>query len=342
MDSLTSKRDVVVVGASAGGIEALGALLGRLPAGLDAAVLVVVHIPAHTPSQLANVLGRVSRLPVVESVDGTPLERGKVFVARADRHLMLAEGLVRVTRGPKESRSRPSIDVLFRSASTAYGPRVIGVILSGMLDDGTAGLWAVKDKGGVALVQDPREAMYASMPESAIEHVEVDFVGPVEALAAMVTNLVETPHEPAEARPRGASERHRIEDLIAMEGNGLKAGVMELGKVSKYTCPDCHGVLVQVEEGSIVRFRCHTGHAFSMQTLLSEVNEAIDKGLWDTLRAIEERVLLLRQMEDIARRAGKAVEADRCKAQADDALKRLQPLRDLVLDPRFFGHEPGS
>ena len=223
------------------------------------------------------------------------------------------------------------------AAAVNYGARVIGVILSGALDDGTAGLWAVKDRGGLTYVQEPAEAMLGSMPESAIAHVEIDLVGSVAVLANALASAV---GQPIAGLPSHAvRDRHLIENIISLKGNGLEAGVMGLGKVSQFTCPDCHGVLVQIEEGPIVRFRCHTGHAFSMKSLICEVNAAIDTGLWDTLRAVEERILLLRQMAGLARTSGASGDADECVRQADLAEQRLKPLRDLVLDPKFFGHD---
>jgi two-component system chemotaxis response regulator CheB len=335
---MKQQSDIVVIGASAGGVEALIGLFQHLPADLAAAVFVVLHIPADGPSQLQRILARETALPVASAIDGEQITSGRVYVASADRHLLVQGETIRLTRGPKESRARPSIDVLFRSVALSFGPRVIAVVLSGALDDGTAGAWAVKDRGGIVLVQDPDEAMHASMPESALQHVAIDKVGTVKDLARTLARLVGAPVDPVDP-PRG-KERHAVENLIAMEGNGLKAGVMELGKVSKYTCPDCHGVLVQLEEGSIVRFRCHTGHSFSMKALMAEVNESIDKGLWDTLRAIEERIMLLRQTAAIAAASGAHSEADRCLRQAEDSEQRIRPLRDLVLDPGFFGHDP--
>ena len=331
------KRNIVVIGASAGGVEALREFFHALPADLPAAFLVVLHIPADTPSQLDRVLRASTPLAVKIAQAGEAISNGQVYVASADRHLMLTPQGIRLSRGPKEGRFRPSIDVLFRSAATAFGPRVIGVVLSGALDDGTAGLWAIKDHHGLALVQDPDEAMYSSMPQSAITHVQVDLVGTLQALAARVGELVGT--TAPEAIPM-ANTQLALENHIAMEGNALKAGVMNLGKISKYTCPDCHGVLVQIEEGPIVRFRCHTGHAFSLKSLLAQVNEAIDTGLWATLRAVEERVMLLRQMQALAQRSGALEEAAEWGSQADQSEKRLQPLRELVLDPEFFGHTP--
>ena len=330
-------RDIVVIGASAGGVGALRGFFHALPAGLEAAFLVVLHIPADTPSQLDRVLGHSTQLAVDIAQDGEAIRNGHVYVASADRHLMATAQGIRLSRGPKEGRSRPSIDALFRSAATAFGSRVIGVILSGALDDGTAGLWAIKDHQGVTLVQDPGEAMHPSMPQSAIAHVQVDLVGTVQALAARVGELVGT--AAPEVMPT-ANMQLALENHIAMEGYALKAGVMNLGKVSRYTCPDCHGVLVQIEQGPIVRFRCHTGHAFSLKTLLAEINETIDNGLWATLRAVEERVMLLRQMQELAQGSGALEEAAQRRRQADESEKRLQPLRELVLDPGFFGHTP--
>ena len=329
-------RDVVVIGASAGGVEALSAFFSALPPDLGAAVLVVLHISPDAPSQLAPILQRLTAMPVKAAEDGEEVAPGQVYVASSDRHLMVQDDRVRITRGPREGRARPSVDVLFRSASLAYGPRVIAVVLSGALDDGTAGAWAVKDRAGLVLVQEPTEAMQSSMPESAIRHVAVDHVAPVAMLAAIVAGLVGSP---VSAAPASTDRRLEVETLVAAEGNGLQAGVMELGEISRYTCPDCHGVLVQIEEGSIVRFRCHTGHAFSLMSLLSEVNEAIDTGLWDTLRAIEERVMLLRHMGEIAQAAGRHEEASTCKRQSEDTGARLKAIRDLVLDPAFFGHQ---
>ena len=267
---------IVVVGASAGGVEAVGAFIKALPADFGASVLVVVHIPAHALTQPDKVFTRHSRLPVSLAEDGGVAEPGHIYIPATDRHPMVQGGVMRLTRGPREGRVRPSIDVLFRPAAVEFGPRAIGVVMSGMLDDGTAGLWAIKDAGGKALVQCPDEAMHRSMPDSAIEHVQIDLVAPVAGLAQEVITMV---HQPAQAeRSCASTARHLVENRIAMEGNGLQLGVMKLGQVSGYICPDCHNVLVQIEEGPIVRFRCHTGHSFSLKALLAEVNGSIDKG----------------------------------------------------------------
>ncbi|MEZ0603802.1 chemotaxis protein CheB [Paraburkholderia sp. IW21] len=340
MELRLDRRNIVVIGTSAGGVQTLRDLFGLLPHDLPAAVLVVQHTPPYAPSKLHEIIARTTGLHVSPAVDGSALQAGTVHVAVADRHLMVENGVIRLTRGPKESRARPSVDVLFRSAAAWFGDRVIGAVLTGALDDGTAGLWAIKDRGGLAFVQEPAEADFSSMPESAIQHVDVDFVGPVAALAGKIAASVSEEYEPAATI--GGKWRMERENQISASGKGIENGVMDLGPVSKYTCPDCHGVLVQINEGSIVRFRCHTGHAFSMKTLIAGVNAAIDIGLWDTLRAVEERIMLLRHMAATAEGTGNLEEAGRCRTQADEAERRLNPIRELVLDPDFFGHDPNS
>lgn len=183
-------RDLVVVGASAGGVEALQSLVSGLAPDLPVAMLVVLHVPPYEQSNLASILARTARLPVEVASDGAPIVKGRIYVAVPDHHLLIEKNRLRVTRGPKENRARPAVDALFRSAAFSFGPRVIGVVLSGSLDDGTAGLWTVKDRGGIALVQSPAEAMFSSMPESALQHVDVDGVLPLQALSEAIGGFV--------------------------------------------------------------------------------------------------------------------------------------------------------
>jgi two-component system chemotaxis response regulator CheB len=333
---MKSPRWVVAVGASAGGVEALRDFFAQVPRDIDAAFLVVMHIPPHSPSQLHQVLGGCTSLEVCAAGDRQRLKAGHVYVARADLHLMTEGDVIRLTRGPKECRARPSVDVLLRSAAVSHGPRAVGIVLSGMLDDGTAGLWAIKDAGGTALVQDPAEALYPSMPQSAIDHVDVDVVAPVRELARAVGRIAA---EPEPASTASVSPFHATENEVANEGNALALGVLKMGEVSSYTCPDCHGVLVQIREGAILRFRCHTGHAFSLLTLLAEVGESIDKGLWDTIRAVEERLLLLRQLQELSDKAGRTKEAREYDTLAHETELRIQPLRALALDEQLFGRQ---
>ena len=318
-----ANRNIVVVGASAGGVEALQQLLGGLSPTLAAAIFVVVHMPPYQRSELAAILARATALPVVDASDGAPIVNGRVSVAVPDRHLLLDRNRVRVTRGPKENRIRPAIDVLFRSAAFNFGQRVIGVILTGTLDDGTAGLWAVKDRGGIAMVQSPSEAVFSSMPESALRHVAVDAVLPILAMPeAIVTFTAES--LPDAKRP--ASPRMEIETRIAMNEDAVNHGELQLGPLTRYTCPECNGTLVRLEDDSIVRYRCHVGHAYSEQTLLGQVTEQVDTALSQALRAIEDRMLLLRGFKqqatiaDVVERYAKLIAEDERMAQQVRAL----------------------
>jgi two-component system, chemotaxis family, protein-glutamate methylesterase/glutaminase len=287
-------HDIIVLGTSAGGLEALKVLVSRLPHDLAAALFVVLHISPESPSALPAILSRSGPLPAKSASDGAAIQHGHIYTAYPDHHLAVEQGYVRLTRGPKENRFRPAIDVLFRSAAYAYGPRVIGVVLSGQLDDGTAGLWAVKDRGGIAVVQDPHEAIYPSMPSAAMRHVAIDYCLPVDDIALLLKRLCEEAAAAEEAYPR--SKNLGIEMRIARGRNALDAGVMQLGEPSLYTCPECHGLLLQLQEGGRSRFRCHTGHAFSELSLLAEIMVTIEHDIWSTIRALEESILLLQRL----------------------------------------------
>src|SRR4051812_28114126 len=261
-------HDIIVVGASAGGMEALAEVARGLPADLPAAVFVVWHLAPGSLGVLPRVLGEAGPLPAANAADGEEVRPGRVYVAPPDRHLVLEPGRVRVTRGPRENRFRPAVDPLFRSAALASGPRVVGVVLTGALDDGTAGLWAVKARGGVAVVQDPAEATFPWMPRSALAHVRVDHVLPLAHIPPLLARLARGGPAPAEGSP--VPEQMGVEARIALGDNALQAGVMGLGPPSPYTCPECHGTLLQMKTGGLLRFRCHTGHAYTLSSLLAE------------------------------------------------------------------------
>jgi two-component system chemotaxis response regulator CheB len=321
-------QDAIVVGASAGGIRALKEVLRRTPADLPAAILAVIHIPAHAPSVLSHVLSGAGPLEVKVAESGELPKKGTVYVAPPDWHLLLEGGRLRLTRGPRENRVRPSIDALFRSAAVDLGPRVAGVVLSGTLDDGTAGLWAIKDRGGAALVQQPADAEFPDMPRSALAHVDVDHVLPAAEIGAALAALVSAPRRGSTPTPPAMAAEASIE----LEGNGLKRGVLTLGQPSHNSCPECHGALVEIRDGSIVRYRCHTGHAYSLRTLLAETEVAIEKSLWNTVRAIEERSFLLRTLEGRARESGDDEVADRYAADASRDEANAQRVREMTAE----------
>ena len=264
-------RDIVVVGTSAGGVEALRALVGGLPADFPGSVFVVMHAASESPGVLAQILDRSGPLPAAHASNRERIRPGHVYVAPPDTHLLLEPGVMRLTRGPRENRFRPAVDPLFRSAAAVYGPRVVGVILTGGLDDGTSGLWAVKRLGGVAVVQDPDEAFMPAMPLSALNQVEVEYKLPLAEIAPLLVRLASK--TVAEQGGYEVPEDLNIEMKIAMEDHAREAGVTRLGTPSVFTCPECHGTLLQLKENGRTRYRCHTGHAYSADSLLSEVTE---------------------------------------------------------------------
>jgi two-component system, chemotaxis family, protein-glutamate methylesterase/glutaminase len=321
-------HDIIVIGTSAGGVEALQAIVRDLPRDLPAAIFVVLHLAPEGSSLLPQILSKAGPLPASPGVDGEAIVPGHIYVARPDYHLLVEPGYVRVTRGPKENRFRPAIDTLFRSAAYAYGPRVIGVVLTGMLDDGTAGLWSVKDRGGLAVVQDPQEASASPMPESALRHVVVDACVP---LVKVAPTLVRLAREPAAAEgDYPVSKKLAIETQIAKADRALDTGLMEVGEISPYTCPECHGSLIQLRDGGITRFRCHTGHAFSPSSLLVELTESLEASLWNTLRTFHEGALLLRRLAHHARDQEHDALAELAERKAHEAEQSAQSLRDLL------------
>ncbi|HEX8329742.1 MAG TPA: chemotaxis protein CheB [Hymenobacter sp.] len=289
-------RDIVVIGASSGGVTALMELVKTLPADFPAPIFVVQHIPADSPSLLPRLLSAVSALPARHPENGEVVAPGTIYVAPPDHHLLLEDDRVLVTRGPKENRFRPSVDALFRSAAYTYGPRVIGVVLTGYLDDGTSGLWSVQRMGGVAVVQEPGDAEQPSMPTNALEFVAADHVVPLAQLGTLLVRLTQE-RAPAKTRlPAAELDLLTIELTIAKQGGGFELGIIDKGKLTPFTCPDCHGALTQLIEGKLIRYRCHTGHAYTVSALLSEVTQSVESMLYQSMRGLEETSLLLQNL----------------------------------------------
>jgi two-component system, chemotaxis family, protein-glutamate methylesterase/glutaminase len=324
-------RDIVVIGASAGGIEALSVIVAGLPADFPASVFIVLHSAPETPGVLAHILDRAGPLTARYAEDRERIVPGRVYVAPADQHLIMEPTRVRLTRGPKENRFRPAVDPLFRSAAQVYGPRVVGVVLTGSLDDGTSGLWAVKQLGGTAIVQDPREAFAASMPKSALQHVSVDYCLSLQEIAPQLVRLATSQADEEEGMDE-VPEKMEIEVRIAKEEHANEAGVLRLGEPSLYACPDCHGVLLRVKEGSLQRFRCHTGHAYTLGALLSVMDEKIEDTLWNAVRAIEERVMLIKHVASHARESGGEEVGAELLQQAEASQHRAELVRQALMD----------
>ncbi|GAB3718945.1 chemotaxis protein CheB [Spirosoma flavus] len=324
------KRNIIVMGASAGGIEAFQQLMVGLPPDLDAAILIVWHMAPTVHGVLPQLLSRFTTIPVAHAYDNEPIQMGRIYVAPPDRHMLVDNDHLRVTHGPKENRFRPAIDPLFRSAAYAYGNRVMGVLLSGALDDGTAGLWVIKHRGGLALVQDPLEALVSAMPENAIRQVAIDYVLPVAQLA---TKLVQLAGEHVSEPPpvsREVNEKTNMEIRIAADETALGMNVFEYGQPTHYACPECHGVLTQIQEGPLARFRCHTGHAYSADTLLAAITEQIEDNLYGAIRGVDESVMLLNRLGDQLADANQPKQAGLYFQKAQETLRRGELIRQAI------------
>lgn len=319
-------RDVIVIGGSAGAFEALRTLLPNLPADLPAAILIVLHVGAD--SRLAEALGQRSTLPVVNAHGGAALERGRVYVGVPGLHLLLHDHHILLRRGPRENLARPAVDALFRSAAASLGSRVVGVVLSGSLSDGTVGLRAIERCGGVTVVQEPEDAVVPSMPLSALRHAGVDHVRPVAAMPELLAQLVResagpSPEVPLDVRLEAAIAAQELADMKVDD---------VLGKVSPFTCPECHGALWEIRDGAMLRFRCHVGHAFNADTVLTAQGEEIDRMLGTLQRAHRERAALARRMAVQERAEERHNLADHLESRAreyeDDARLMMGLIRD--------------
>ncbi len=327
-----------MVGASAGGVEALSELFSRLPGDVPASFFVVLHVPERGTSMLPDILSRRGALPAVHPRDGAPIEPGRVYVAPPGFHLLVKRGLVRLVHGPRENGSRPAVDPLFRTAALAYGRRVVGVVLSGTLDDGTAGLQAVKARGGTAIVQDPEEALYAGMPHSAAEHVAVDGMLPLAGIAALLVRLANTAVEEDQGGDDVSEEIQPEIDAVEMDPS-LVHGDDHPGRASGYSCPECHGSLWEIQEGELMRYRCRVGHAYSVETLLSEQSTAMEAALWTALRALEERASLSRGMAERMDRRGHPRLAIRYRGEEAETRERAELIRRVLLAGGAAGTE---
>ena len=321
-------KDIIVIGASAGGIEPIRTILRGLPADFTGSVFIVVHTSANSPELLPAIFDKSGSLPAIAGRTGERIKPGRVYVAPPDRHLIIEPGKICLTRGPKENRFRPAVDPLFRSAAQTYGPRVVGIVLSGGLDDGTSGLWTIKRLGGTAIVQDPHDAWAPSMPRSAMSQLHVDHVLRAEEIAPMLVRLAATA---ADAQEGGdVPEGVRIEVNIAKENKAREAGVLTLGEPSTFACPECHGVLLEMKDRPPRRFRCHTGHAYTLESLLSEMDEGIEDSLWSAIRALEERVMLMREAAEHSR-ASHSGDENAYLAGAEETQRRADLVRQVVL-----------
>lgn len=316
---------LVVIGASTGGLGALRKIVSGLPAEFPAAVLVAVHI-GNNRSVLPELLAAHSALAVRHAADGEILTPGTVLIAPPDRHLLVTANRVQLSHGPKENFARPAIDPLFRSAAIAHRECVIGIVLTGTLDDGTVGLQAIKAYGGMALVQDPAGADAPGMPLSALEHVEVDLCLPLDRIADELVRLVD---EPIVSNHHPVSAESSQEDQFASGGLSRMEDLDKIANPSAFTCPECGGSLWEIEGAMPQRFRCHVGHGYTAQTLIYLQDHVVEDALWAAVRALHEKENLLKRFATSASEPGKAdaaAEYERAASRSREAANVLVKL----------------
>jgi two-component system chemotaxis response regulator CheB len=334
---LVPTRDILVLGASAGGVEALTQVVRGLPPGLPAAVFVVLHLPAGSTSMLPSVLARASALTAVHATDGAPIVPGAIYVAPPGRHLLLTPQQMQLNDGPLENGHRPAIDVLFRSAARAHRERVVGVVLSGTGDDGTAGLQLIKAFGGLAAVQDPRDAAFRDMPGNALREVAVDAVAPASELPSLLVHAV---REGLPARV-AASPRAAIEQAAEAVRVELDKREQEQGErpntPSVLSCPDCGGVLWELQEGNLTRYRCHVGHAYSPSSLDVRQTQALETAMWTAVRMFRERAMNARRNASRARAQSMEFLVANLERRAEDAERCATLIEDLLSQDHVGG-----
>lgn len=339
-----TQRDLVVAGGSAGGVEALKRFVTALPADLPATVCVTLHLASGSTSLLPSILARRAAVRVRAAEDGAPLEHGVVYVSQPDSHLVVVDDHVMLGTGARENGNRPSLDVLMRSAAVARGPRVVGAVLTGMLDDGSAGLARVARYGGVALVQDPAEAEFPPMPRNALASTPLARALPLDALVQEVVRLV------SENRGAGPDvsgpERERDEaEVRGALGPSALPDRNTIGLPTPYSCPDCGGVLNSVDELGLLRLRCRVGHAFSADTLMHSQGDTIADALWTALRALDERRETAERLSNQADGTGRAWSRAHFRLRAEQARRSANVLREMLAEradaPRP-GEEPGQ
>lgn len=322
---------VIVMGASAGGVEALRAVVAGLPSDLPAAVVVVLHIPRGAPSALPGILDRAGPLPAVAAEQAAALRAGVVHVAPADHHVLVVDGHLRLSSGPIENGHRPAIDPLFRSAALAHGPDAIGVVLSGTRDDGTAGLAAIASRGGVAVVQEPEDALYGAMPANALAQVPGALVHPAVKIGPLLGELANRPS----ARTAAAEDGLLLAETRIAASGVPGTDTLEQAAPSGFSCPSCQGVLFELPGAPVPRFRCRVGHAWSPASLEAEQAQAVDEALWAAVRALDEKADLVERLAADARRHRYPRSAEAFAQRAARARAQAQQVRDLV----EAGHE---
>lgn len=322
---------VVVVGASAGGMKALSEFVAQLDAGVDAAFFIVMHLSRTSISNILMLrLQPLTELHCEVAAEGSTIRRGHIYFAHPNLHLLVKKGKIILGRGPEENRWRPSIDVLFRSAAAAYSTRTIGVILTGLLDDGTTGMLAIRRSGGTCIVQDPNEAEFPDMPMSVLDNMEVDFCISLATMGEVISEITNTSPE-EKAAPEDIIVESQIAERVVVDYDNVR----QLGEKSIYACPDCGGGLWNITkggvgEGKMDRYRCHIGHSYSEKDLVVKQAEIFESTLWTALRIMEERRNLLKKMESDHSKRGFSRLANGYKEKADGIQVHIEKMKEIL------------
>jgi two-component system chemotaxis response regulator CheB len=319
-------RDLVAIGTSAGGVDALMQIARGLPPQFPAAVLVTIHLSPQFRSELDILLTRAGPLPARFPSDGEHYRKGHIYIAPPDRHLMLVGDRFQLGTGARENNSRPAIDPMLRSAAVCCGSRSIGVVLTGTLGDGASGLWALDHCGGISVVQDPSDAAFAEMPLNALNRLKPDHVAPLAQIPALLDSLVRQPA--GEPVPAPAGMKFEVE--IASGGAAEMEDMDRLGRRSVLSCPDCHGVMWEIDEGELVRFRCHVGHAYTAELMSLALDENLRRAMASALRALEERVMLARKLQKQAENDRHGLLATNWRRKADEFQRNLDVIRAAI------------
>ncbi|HEU4960200.1 MAG TPA: chemotaxis protein CheB [Sphingomonas sp.] len=319
-------RDIIAIGGSAGSGPVLRQIAAALPEDFAGSIFIATHVPTQSTGHLAAVLADAGPLPASQAIDGQPIERGRIYVAAPDRHLLLGDGAIRLGQGPRENMARPAIDPLFRSAALAYGSRAVGVVLSGLLNDGAAGLHAITSVGGTAIVQHPLDAAADQMPLAALEATEVDYVAAAADLAGVLTEVATSEAGPGKAPSEGLA----LEVEIAAGERVGSQNLRRLADPSPLTCPDCHGVLSEMRDGEPLRYRCQIGHAYTAETLVANIDE-VDQAVRVAMRVMEERVALVERMAQDARDTGRTAVAELYESRALEYRGYAKTLREAAI-----------
>ena len=328
---MSSPKFVIVVGASAGGMNALSEFVAGLKPGIDAAVFVVMHLARTSISDfLVHRLKPLTELPCQVATDNLSIKKGHIYIASPNLHLLVKKGSMLLGRGPEENRWRPSIDVLFRSAAAAYSTRAIGVVLTGLLDDGTTGMLAIQRSGGTCIVQDPNEAEYPDMPLSVLNNMEVNYCIPLTEMGNVISTITQTIPDEIPA-PRVVIIESEIAERVVVDYDN----VQQLGEKSIYACPDCGGGLWNINkggdgQGKFDRYRCHIGHSYSEKDLVIKQGEIFESTLWTALRIMEERRNLLLKLADDHAKKGLASMAKNYKEKADDIQVHVDKMKEVL------------